>query len=249
MSRKLRGRVLDGDHEAKIIALRLGELRIVGSVGRQTLCKLLKTEMSARKIQFGSIRQTLTAAMKDVLETYKKPFDPHFRVICMDEHPIQLLDDVREPIHATKNHLKRTDYECKRCGTASILMFCEPFTGWCRAQVRERRTKNGWAEDVDFILEFFLDAERITLVYDNLNTHVYGSFYDTFPAAKARKLCTQIDLRHTPVPRPPYPPHRPRRVERTAQCQPQTRRLAVQNRGRQSQTEINLSQFIRRMQQ
>ncbi|MDO4570719.1 MAG: hypothetical protein Q4D38_10070 [Planctomycetia bacterium] len=100
--------------------------------------------------------------------------------------------------------------------------------------------ENGWAEDVDFILEIFLDAERIALVCDNLNTHVYGSFYDTFPAAKARKLCTRIDLRHTPAPRHPNPPRRLRRVERLAQCQPQACRLAVQNRGRQNQTKINL---------
>lgn len=117
----------------------------------------------------------------------------------MDEQPIQLLADVREPIPATKTHPKRMDYEYKRCGTASIFMFCEPLTGWCRAHVRERRTKKDWAEEVASLLEFFPAADRLTLVCDNLNTHVYGSFYDTFPAAKARKLRTLIDLLHTPV--------------------------------------------------
>ncbi|MDO4568983.1 MAG: hypothetical protein Q4D38_01200 [Planctomycetia bacterium] len=100
--------------------------------------------------------------------------------------------------------------------------------------VRERCTKKDRAEEVDFILEFFPNAECITLVYDNLNTHLYGSFYDTFPAAKDRKLCTQIDLRHTPFPRPPHPPRRPRCVERLAQRRTQACRLAVQNLGCQN---------------
>ncbi|MDO4568982.1 MAG: hypothetical protein Q4D38_01195 [Planctomycetia bacterium] len=38
--RKPRGRVPDGDQEARIVELRLGELGIVESVGRQTLYKL-----------------------------------------------------------------------------------------------------------------------------------------------------------------------------------------------------------------
>ena len=45
--------------------------------------------------------------MEDVLEVYAKPYDPSIPVICMDEQPIQLLGEVREPIPATKDHPKR----------------------------------------------------------------------------------------------------------------------------------------------
>lgn len=159
--------------------------------------------MSARKVQYWVIppasNGSFAAAMEEVLETYKKSFDPRFPVVCMDEQPIQLLDDVRKPTAETKNHPKRMDYEYKRCGTASIFMFCEPLTGWCQAHVREHRTKKDWAEEIDSILKFFPQAQRMTLVCDNLNTHVFGSFYDTFNASKARKLSTFINLCHTPV--------------------------------------------------
>ena len=33
--------------------------------------------------------------MEDVLETYKKPCDKRFPVLCMDEQPVQLLKETR----------------------------------------------------------------------------------------------------------------------------------------------------------
>ena len=63
------------------------------------------------------------------------------------------------------------------------------------ANVGRKKTGSGGR----FPSGIFPDAQRVTLVCDNLNTHVCGSFYDTFPAAKARKLRTLIDLLHTPV--------------------------------------------------
>jgi hypothetical protein len=42
-------------------------------------------------------------------------------VLCMDEQPVQLLQETRVPIAATKQHGKRVDYEYERHGTVSIL--------------------------------------------------------------------------------------------------------------------------------
>ena len=38
--------------------------------------------------------------MEDVLDIYELPYDPMYPVVCMDEKPYQLLDDVREPLPA-----------------------------------------------------------------------------------------------------------------------------------------------------
>ena len=38
--------------------------------------------------------------MEDVLGVYKRPYNPRIPVICMDEKPIQLLDEIRERITA-----------------------------------------------------------------------------------------------------------------------------------------------------
>lgn len=37
------------------------------------------------------------ACMEDVLDVYELPYDPLYPVVCMDEKPYQLLDDVRQP--------------------------------------------------------------------------------------------------------------------------------------------------------
>lgn len=131
--------------------------------------------MTSRKIEYWVIppkeNGAFVAAMENVLETYKTPYNPEYPVICMDEQPVQLLDDVWEPIPETKNHPQRVDYEYERQGTASIFMFTEPLMGWRRANARERRTKLDWSEEVKGVLELYPNAKKVILVCDNLNTH------------------------------------------------------------------------------
>lgn len=38
------------------------------------------------------------ACMEEVLETYERPYDPAHPVICMDEQPVQLLKETKQPI-------------------------------------------------------------------------------------------------------------------------------------------------------
>lgn len=137
--------------------------------------------------------------MEDVLEVYAKPYDPSIPVICMDEQPIQLLGEVREPIPATQDHPKRVDYEYERAGTASIFMFSEPLAGKREVSVRTRRTKVDWALEVDRLLQTnYATAEKVILVCDNLNTHTRGAFYEAFPAEKAREIVKRLEFHYTP---------------------------------------------------
>ena len=92
------------------------------------------------------------ANMEEVLDTYAQPYDSKRPVLCMDEQPVQLLNETRRPIPATKAHPRRVDYEYERAGTASIFMFCEPLSGWRQVAVRERRTKIDWATEVEELL-------------------------------------------------------------------------------------------------
>ena len=46
--------------------------------------------------------------------------------------------------------------------------------------------------------EDFPEAERITLVMDNLNTHAGASLYKAFPAPKARRLLNKLQFAYTP---------------------------------------------------
>lgn len=139
------------------------------------------------------------ANMEEVLAVYERPYDPKLPVVCMDEQPIQLLEDKREPLKATRNHPKRVDYEYKRAGHASIFVFSEPKAGWRTARARERKTKVDWAQEVAEILDSrYAHCSKIILVCDNLNTHTKGAFYEAFPPKKAREYVERIQFCYTP---------------------------------------------------
>jgi DDE superfamily endonuclease len=137
--------------------------------------------------------------MEAVLDTYAQPYNPRFPVICLDEQPVQLLKETRIPIAATKDFPKRVDYEYERAGTAAIFMFTEPLSGWRSVTVRNQRTKSDWAMEVATILRTnYADAEKVTLVCDNLNTHTKGAFYEVFPPEEARAILRRLEFQYTP---------------------------------------------------
>ncbi|MPN62995.1 hypothetical protein SDC9_210749 [bioreactor metagenome] len=49
--------------------------------------------------------------MEDILDLYQQPFDESFPVICMDEKPLQLLDESRAPIPMKPGKPERQDAE------------------------------------------------------------------------------------------------------------------------------------------
>jgi transposase len=159
--------------------------------------------MTQRKIQYWVIppeaNGEFVAAMENVLETYAQPYNARFPVLTMDEQPVQLLKETRQPIAATTNHPRRVDYEYERAGTASVFMFAEPLSGWREVRVREQRTKVDWALEMASLLRMrFRKAEKVILVCDNLNTHTRGAFYEAFAPAEARELVRRLDFRYTP---------------------------------------------------
>ena len=139
------------------------------------------------------------AHMEDILEVYERPYDADNPVICMDEQPVQLIKETRQPIEATKENPRRVDYEYERAGTASIFMFTEPLSGWREATARLQRTKADWAIEVAKLLEGrYANQEKIILVSDNLNTHTKGAFYEAFEPERARNLVRRIEFHYTP---------------------------------------------------
>lgn len=80
------------------------------------------------------------ACMEDVLDVYELPYDPMYPVVCMDEKPYQLLDDVRQPLPVRPGDNQKTDSEYKRNGTCSIFAFVEPLGGRHHVSVHEHRT-------------------------------------------------------------------------------------------------------------
>ena len=137
--------------------------------------------------------------MEDVLDVYELPYDPMYPVVCMDEKPYQLLDDVRQPLPVRPGDNQKTDSEYKRNGTCSIFAFVEPLGGRHHVSVHEHRTAIDWAMGIKYLSdEMFPDAKKIILVMDNLNTHKAASLYKAFPSSEARRIIKRLEIHYTP---------------------------------------------------
>ena len=139
------------------------------------------------------------AAMEDVLEVYQRPHDPRRPLVCLDETSKQLIREIRKPIAMRPGRSARHDYEYERGGTANLFMLLAPLEGWRHVEISDRRTALDYAQVLrDLADVHFPDAERITLVQDNLSTHTPASLYAAFPAAQARRLVGRFEWHFTP---------------------------------------------------
>ena len=138
--------------------------------------------------------------MEQVLEVYQRPYDPQRPVVCMDEQPKQLIAEMRPPIPARCGQLARVDCDYVREGVCTVWMFVEPLGGWRDVPVTTTRTAVDWAQQIKRLLEQprYQEAECITLVCDNLNTHTLAAFYQAFSPDEALRLARQLELVYTP---------------------------------------------------
>jgi hypothetical protein len=77
--------------------------------------------------------------MEDVLDVYRRPYDPKHPQVCIDETSKQLLEHTRIPIPGSAGMPARVDDEYRRCGTANIFLCVEPLTGRTIIKATERR--------------------------------------------------------------------------------------------------------------
>lgn len=138
-------------------------------------------------------------AMENVLEVYAKPYDPKRPVVCADEGGKQLIGDVREPLPVRPKSPAKEDYEYERRGTANLFVAFEPLAGVRRFEVTERKTKADFARLLKRIVdEWYPEAQRVTLVVDNLSTHKPSVLYEVFAPAEARRLIDRLEFVYTP---------------------------------------------------
>ena len=112
----------------------------------------------------------------------------------MDESPKQLIGETKTPIAAKAGILEKHDYEYVCNGVCNIFMSNEPLRGKRKVKITERKTRVDWALFIEEIAEEYPDAEKITLVMDNYDTHKAGAFYETFTPEKAKKLWDRFEF-------------------------------------------------------
>jgi hypothetical protein len=137
--------------------------------------------------------------MEDVLEVYKRPYDPKRPMVCLDETSKQLIGEVQTPVPAAPGQVAHYDYEYVRNGVANIFMIVEPLAGQRHVEVTDHRTRKDYAECLRKLAdEMYPNAEMIVLVQDNLNTHSPASLYEAFEPAEAKRLMDRFEFHYTP---------------------------------------------------
>jgi hypothetical protein len=136
--------------------------------------------------------------MEEVLDVYKRPYDPERPVVCMDETPRQLIKETRTPIPGSAGRPERHDYEYERCGVFTVFIANEPLAGRRMTKVTECKTKSDWAVFIGQLERQYPGAQKITLVMDNLSTHKAGSLYEAFPPEEAKRIRDRLEFIYTP---------------------------------------------------
>jgi len=137
--------------------------------------------------------------MEDILDIYTRPYDSNYPVVCLDETSKQLVKETRIPLPVKPGHPQYYDYEYERNGVCNLFMLSEPLAGWRHVEVTERRTKKDYAHILKYLAdERYPHALVITVVQDNLNTHVKSAVYEAFPPEEAKRLLDKLEFHYTP---------------------------------------------------
>ncbi len=102
--------------------------------------------------------------MERVLDTYERKYDLKNPVLCFDERPCQLIDDVLIPVPVSPGKEKREDYHYKREGVCVALLAVEPLTGKRIVEVSRRKTKVDYARFMKKVAAKYKGCEKITLI-------------------------------------------------------------------------------------
>src|ERR687887_2072364 len=115
--------------------------------------------------------------MEDVLYQYALPYDPLRPLICFDERPCFLIEDVGAIIPMSPGKAKRYHYEYHKHGSCGVFLAFEPHTGFRYVEVRDRRTAVDDAEFMHNLVTLpYPRVASIRLVQDNLNPPTPGAF-------------------------------------------------------------------------
>ena len=138
-------------------------------------------------------------AMEAVLDVYARPYDPARPVVCLDEKRKQLVRETR-PGFTDSRGVRHEDYEYERNGVAVLYVVCEPLGARREVRVEQGQDRLAWARTVIYVAEvMYPDADRITLVQDNLAAHKPSALYEVLPPERARAVLSRLELVHTPA--------------------------------------------------
>lgn len=175
---------------------------LVDSIGRETIRVILR-EHDLKPWQQKSwcvpdLDEDFIERMEDVLEVYEQTRSIDYPLVCVDEKPIQLLEDIRPASGLSPGKIRKEDFEYMRKGTANVFCAIAPKTGLYFNKVTSRRCASDFAKFLASIERRYKEAKSITLVMDNLNTHKEKSLTDFYGEKEGKKIWDRFDVHYTP---------------------------------------------------
>ena len=146
----------------------------------------------------GEITAEFLARMEQLLQLYQQSYNAAYPVVCFDERPCQLLEQVVKPLPMQPSKPLKEDSEYKREGTCSLLVAFEPLSGERLVETSPTRKGEDYTRFMQKLANAYPDAVKIRLVQDNLNTHSPSSFYQHLPAEQALQLANRFEWYYTP---------------------------------------------------
>ncbi len=120
--------------------------------------------------------------MERILAVYARPYDDKNPVLCYDERPCFLIGEIVKGLEMKAGEVKKSHYAYEKPGFCNLLATIEPLSGKRIVEVTDQRRKIEFAQHFQKVAAEFPEAEKITVIPDNLNTHNESSFYEAFSA-------------------------------------------------------------------
>jgi hypothetical protein len=136
--------------------------------------------------------------MERILDVYARRLNRQNPVLCYDERPCFLIGEIVKGLEMKAQQVKKEHYAYEKLGSCNLLATIEPLTGRRIFDVTKQRCKRDFARHLQRVEAEFPEAEKITVVLDNLNTHNESAFYETFPAREAKRLSDKFEFIFTP---------------------------------------------------
>jgi hypothetical protein len=138
------------------------------------------------------------ARMEKVLRLYSAPSRNDYPLVCLDERPVQLHDEVREPTGPRPGRPARRDSEYKRRGTANVFAIVAPLIGLHLTHATANRKSPSYVAALQRIAAKFPNAKRIDLVQDNLSSHSENACIRVLGEVEGRRLWERFRVHYTP---------------------------------------------------
>lgn len=143
------------------------------------------------------LNEEFVERMEDILALYEKPYSAAEPVVCLDEKPVQCLQDKCRTVRVRNGSVRR-DYEYIRRGTANVFCGVEPKAGRHFTKVTKTKKKADFARMLRDIARAYPESRTIHLIMDNFRTHSAKALLETFGEAEGRRLWSCFTVHYTP---------------------------------------------------